>query len=357
MAKNETVETVADLADALGGVDETDPTVATIEQIHANIERAVSLAEAENTEGLAELNKETEALISGLPSRGKTPDGTTFAKFKQESRNAFREASQAKPKPEAAKAVAVKEEAPPTVQNDYTLTEGVKEIVDNGANLVAEGVRLHVKTAQTARQIAESLLDTRRRIITADGVPDLKSITQASRNASADMYGAAREALAKESGDAEHAKALVGKIQTAVNNQMSDVLVGYVRALDENPDEFNTHFGKIAEAHPELSPAEAVFTFYDIPRKSKREIMAERQRAKADKLKELEAKAEEGDEQAAEAAEELKTATVQEKVAGDVQAADKALRRALATAKELSDSDKVALKAKIMEWVALANEL
>lgn len=357
--KNETVEVDETLADALGEAGaEVDPLVAAVEQAQANIDRAVSLAEAENVEGLAELAKEHESLISGMPSRGKIPSGDmTWAAFKQASRNDFRKASQAQPKPEV-KAPVKAAKAEPEIP-DYSKFEGVTERVHAASDLIAEGVRLHVKTAKTARQAAETFLAGQRLILTAEGLPDLKCTTPEAIQARKDMYEGARAALAKE-GDPEHAKALVDKFRTSVNNQTSDVLVGMVRALDDSPEEFAAHFGKIAEIKPELaelSPAEQVFEFYQIPRMSKRELANAKHQAARDALKELEAKAEEGDPEAAEKAEELKAETVQEKIVGDVQRAESSIKAAIKAAKGLSEDDRKAVKARIAELAMLAAEL
>jgi hypothetical protein len=372
MAKNtkndETVETV-DLADALEGVtDAVDPLAAAVQQAQDNIDRAVSLAEAENVEGLAELAKEHEALVSGMPQRGKIPTGDmTWAAFKAASRQDFRKASQAQPKPEAKAKETAKEAKAAELElkrqaeaeaADYTKVEGVRERVEETSRLITEGVRLHVKTAQTARQAAETFLAGQRLILTSDGLPDLKCVEPKSLKARKDVYETAREELSKE-GDPEHAKALVEKFRIAVKNQTSDVLVGMVRALDDSPEEA-AHYAKIVELRPELAElpvSERVFEFYSIPRMSKRELMAQREADKRAKLKELEAAKAEGDEEAAEELEELKTETVAQKVAHKFQTGDKAIRDALKDAKELGEDDKAALKAKIMELVALANEL
>jgi hypothetical protein len=369
--KNTTEEIDTSLADVLGEDEQqaapADPHAEVVEQITANIERAKSLAEAENAEGLAELNKETNDLISSLPTRGRHGD-TAWAKVKQGMRAELKAASQAQAaspleskrtgktdRPTAAMVLKAKAEAEAA---DYTKFDGVEDRVKAGAGVVVDGVRLHVKTSQTARQAAEMLLDAQRRIITKDGVPDLKSADPATLKARKDMYEQARTVLAAE-GDADHAKSLVDKFSQSVRNQFSDVLVGYVRQLDDpsSADEVKELYGPVLAAHPELTPSEAVFTFYDIPRLSKRELMAENQRAKNAKLKELEAKAEEGDSEAAEKVEEIKTATVQERIAADIQSAERSLTAAVKAARELSDEDRAALKAKMMELVALAAQI
>ncbi|MEW2302585.1 hypothetical protein AB0958_21875 [Streptomyces sp. NPDC006655] len=365
-AQAETVEIDESLADALGdSVEAADPNLVTCDQVVSNIERARSLAEAENTEGLAELAKETEDLISSLPSRGKVPgdlDGQSWTQLKKKFRDGFREAAQAQPKPEPEPSKAVAKRAPKAeaVLPDYSKFEGVAERVDAAVGIMHDGAKLTVKVAQTARQAAEMFLDGQRRIIRPDGLPDLTTTTPEALQARKDMITTTKAKLADEGGDAEHAAKLVDKFWTSVKNQMSDVRIQMVRALDDSPEEFAEHFAKIAELKPELAelkPSEQVFKFYDIATKSKRELMAERNAEKAAKLKELEAKASEGDETAAEAVEELKTETVAQRVATKFQAGDKQIREALKAAKELSDDDKQALKAKIMELVALASEL
>lgn len=384
-AKNTTKATATEEIDeSLAGVlDETPEPAAkpahevSIEQVRANIERAKSLAEAENADGLKDLKKETEDVISSLPRAGRH-DGKSWTEFKKGLRAEFAAAAQArevtkvetaedrakakvaeKAKQMAAKNAEVEAKAKAEAEAaDYTKVEGVADRVTAGADLIYNGVQLHVKTAQTARQAAEMLLDAQRLILTKDGVPDLKSADPKSTKARKDMYEAARAKLAEE-GDADHAKALVEKFSQSVRNQFSDVLVSYVRELDKESaaDEVKALYGKVLEAHPDMTPSEAVFTYYEIPRLSKRELMAENQRAKSAKLKELEAKAEEGDAEAAETVEKLKTATVHERIAADWQAAEKALTAAVKAAKELSDDDKAALKAKFMELVALAAQI
>lgn len=367
--RTETVEVDSSLADALGDAPEVDPLVAAVEQAQANIDRAVSLAEAENTEGLAELAKEHEDLVSSMPQRGKIPTGDmTWAAFKAGSRADFRKASQAQPKAEqapkasskAARSAELEAKAKADAEAaDYTTVEGVAERVDAAINLIADGVRLHVKTAQTARQAAETFLAGQRLILTEDGLPDLKCTMPKSVAARKAMYEGARAVLAKE-GDPEHAKALVDKFRTSVQNQTSDVLVGMVRALDDTPEEFEAHFAKIKELRPDLadaSPSEAVFEFYDIPKLSKRELMNQRNAAKAAKLAELEAAADKGDEQAAEQVAEIKAETTQEKIVGDVKRAEDAIKAAIKAAKALDETDRAALKAKIAELALLAAEL
>jgi hypothetical protein len=372
-AKNTTQETAptateeidTTLADVLDEAPEVDPTQATMEQIAANIERARSLAEAENVEGLAALDKETKALISSLPRGGKTPDGKTWAGFKAKAGQDFRQAAAAQPKPDAPKAKAAAKAAELEVKAkadaeaaDYSTVDGVTDRVNAGASLIYDGAHGLVRTAQTARQAAEMLLDAQRLIITKDGVPDLKCADPKSIAARKDMYAKAKELLTPEGGE-EHADSLVKKFGTSVRNQMSDVLRGYIRELDTEAgrEEYEKYYAPVAAAHPDLSPSEAVHEFYEIPKLSKRELMNARNAAKAAKLAELEAKVEEGDETAAEQVQEIKAKSAQDRIVEDITKAEEFIQNAIKSARSLSDDDKAAVKGKIAELALLAAQL
>lgn len=359
-AATEEIDTT--LADVLDETPAADPNAVKLEQIVANTERAASLLEAENAEGLAELEKETEGIISSLPSRGRHGKDS-WAKVKSDLRAQFREIAHpatAPETPKAAKAKAVEVKAKAEAEAaDYAKFEGVKDRVNAGVGLVADGAKLIVAQAQTARQAAEMLLDAQRRITTENGVPDLLCKTPPALAARKDMYDGARKILTAESGEAEHSDSLVKKFGTAVRNQMSDVLRGYIRSLDSESgrEEYAQFFGKVAEIHPELAPSEAIFTFYDIPKLSKRELINAKNAEKREAIAALEAKAEDGDNEAAEAVEELKAETVQERIIGNVQSAETAIKAAIKAAGSLSEDDRKALKARIAELAMLAAEL
>jgi uncharacterized Zn finger protein (UPF0148 family) len=235
---------------------ETNEHVTTVEQITANVERAGSLAEAENAEGLEELGKETETLISSLPSRGKVElpgrdKAVTFAALKKELRDAWRGASQAQPKPEPKPAP--KAEVIPA--KDYTAYEGVSELVAMGAERVAEGVRMHIKTSTTAKEIAHVILDMWRRIPNKDGNPDITGASDPAKKASSALYKAAGEALGGE--DAYEVEQAVKKLMRAVQTQRTDVRAEYLRSLDEDTEdaaEERKHFAKMLEGKGEDIP-------------------------------------------------------------------------------------------------------
>jgi hypothetical protein len=255
----------------------------TIEQISANIERAGSLAEAENTEGLEELNKETEALISGLPIRGKTPAGDkTWAAFKQESRNAFREAATvAEPKPST-------EVVTLETTEDYRSVEGMEDLINEGANVISEGVKLHLKASETAYNLGRNLLNVRLSI-KVKGAPDLKAKSQAYRDASGHLKAQAIVQLREAGVDEFDANEAAEKLWKSMQNQTGDVLADYAKELDgPKREEWDGLFGEVAKAHPALSPSEAVSAYYGIdlvgPREKAR-IKAAEKRELAEKAK------------------------------------------------------------------------
>jgi len=210
----------------------TDQGKAVLEQIDANIERAASLAEAENVEGLKELKEETETLISSL-------SGTGSVAIRKEKRNAFAAAAQGaeKPKSKAVEKKPAEGEVTKEVQDPYSI-DGVRELVDLGAEKFAEGVRLHIRMKDIAVDVAKVILDQRLRIPNKDGLPDLKATSHAAKQVSRDMYTKAGE-LFKAGGNADETevKNAINKLIKGVQNHMRSVINDYLLTLDENPEE------------------------------------------------------------------------------------------------------------------------
>lgn len=241
---------------------------ATIEQITANIERAVSLAEAENVDGLEELNKETEALISGLPTRGKTPDGDfTWAGYKKAARDDMRKASQAQPKPEP-------KEAPKAevVTIAYTDFEGVEELVTLGAEKVAEGVRLHLRTSEVAKEIATVALDICMRIPNKDGNPDIMLTSQQARDAMSDLYAKAGEGFERNEANEKALKSLQRSVQYYRNDNRAELL----RSLDDDSsdtaDERQAFAAILADKPEDVAASEYVAEKYGTTVQPKEEL-------------------------------------------------------------------------------------
>lgn len=242
-----------------------------IEQVTANTERARSLAEAENAEGLTELSKETEALISSLPQRGKAPNEQTWAKFKQDARNTFRAAATVQEK-----AVAKKVEPGADVEaidpKDYSIYQGVTELIADGAERVSEGVKLHLKTSDLAKDVATIMLDMWHRIPNKEGNPDIMGDSHAAKEAARALYAKAGEGF-EQNFETEEA---ITKLQRAVQSQRSDVRAKYLRELDTNTDE-QQKFAKVLESKPaDVSVSQFVADTYGTQLKGHGELARER---------------------------------------------------------------------------------
>jgi hypothetical protein len=263
--KNEETVTVTETATA---EKTAKPTTAEKREIVAKLTEAVrALAEAgEDAEGAEALRKEADTVIASLPAG---------------ERNALRAnltgALKGEPAPKAEAESAPKAEVVNLETVDYKTAEGLTELVDMGAERIREGVAAHTKASQTARSVAEVILDMRLRLKNKSGLPDLKAQTQAAKLAASDMYKAAGSKL---DGTDDEVRAAVAAMVKATQYQMSDVLVSYVRALDASPEEYAEHFGKVKEAHPDAKPSDAVFEFYKLSPKSALEREKERQQEK-----------------------------------------------------------------------------
>ena len=109
-----------------------------------------------------------------------------------------------------------------------------------------------------------------------------------------------RRAFEQVEGADEEVEAALELLAHSVRNQMQNVLPEYVRSLDSNPDEARRFFAPALEAHPDLSPTEAVYRHYQTQgyelsrytdlekRKMKRELKAAQQAGEEPKVRELE---------------------------------------------------------------------
>lgn len=250
------------------------------EEIEANIERAASLAEAENVEALAALNDETEELISSLPSRGKV-NGKTAAQAKKEYRAAFKAAATVQEKPQAKPQAA---EVQILETRDYHTAEGVAELVTLGAQKFSEGVRTHLKFSHLAADVARVLLDMRVRMTDKKGAPDVKALSHGSKSASKDMYAAAGD-MFRAGGEVSklEAKQATAKLIKSVQNIMPTVRAEYLRSLDEDKEEA-ARFELITKSDQSkgMSVSEAVAAYYGVELKSRYEL--EKERAEVDAI-------------------------------------------------------------------------
>ena len=166
---------------------------------------------------------------------------------------------------------------------DAPTRHDVEELQLVGVKRIREGVEQGLKLGDYARQVAEILLDTRLRMRNRAGLPDLLATSKLTKNLAHDMYARAAEDVREDDEDRVAAHRSVSK---AVRNRMSDVLVTYLRALDDNRSEAQNYFGRALATYPDDSPTEAVYKLYEsegfkLPRRSRTEAQSALNRARA----------------------------------------------------------------------------
>jgi tetratricopeptide (TPR) repeat protein len=244
----------------------TDEGQKVIEQVDANIERALSLTDAE---ALTELETETESLISSLSGKGSIA-------VKTEKRTAFKAAADTMPE-DVSTTPTPKGEVSAVNPQDYSVYAGVTELIADGAARVAEGVKLHLKTSDLAKDVASIMLDMWHRIPNKDGNPDILGASHAAKEAARALYNKAGEGF-EHNYDTEEA---LKKLQRAVQHQRSDVRAQYLRSLDNDPEE-QQRYAKALEAKPEdVSVSQYIADLYGTALKGHGEIQRERYQAKA----------------------------------------------------------------------------
>jgi hypothetical protein len=194
-----------------------------IEQIDANIERASSLVEAENHEGLDELYHETETLISSLSGKGSIG-------IKKEKREAWTAAAMAAPKP---KAEVKKVTQGVVVEKTWDQYEGVEALVNQGAKLIGEGVSAHVKISHLAKDVAALVFDMWTKIPNKDGNPDLMGASDPAKKGSGEMLRRAGQGFE----DNYDNKQALKKLTRSVQDQRSDVRAEWLRSLDQDDEQ------------------------------------------------------------------------------------------------------------------------
>ncbi|MGW5637126.1 hypothetical protein [Streptomyces sp. NPDC003832] len=210
-----------------------------IEEIDANIERAVSLAEAENSEGLKELNEATETLIASLAGKGSIA-------VKKEKRDALNAASQAQPKAEPP----AKVHEGVVVPRSYDSYEGVSELIDMGAERMSEGVKLNLRVSDVAKEIADVALNIVLRIPNKDGDPDIMLTSQQSRDAMGALLRKAGEGVERN----YHTEKALKSLQRSVQYYRADARAKYLTSLDESSedaDDERDRFVGVLEGKPD----------------------------------------------------------------------------------------------------------
>jgi hypothetical protein len=160
---------------------------------------------------------------------------------------------------------------------DLDSVEGIKEIIDHTAEKMADGIRAEVSANETARILAESILDARLRIYDKKGRPDLKGTRQQSKDLTGRIKAAAANKLV-ESGFKDNVADvddLMDSLQAKITYQMSDVLPSFVRSLDNSPEQFADLFPMYVDKVTDEKPAsEIIFEEFKINPLSQKERSA-----------------------------------------------------------------------------------
>lgn len=177
-------------------------------------------------------------------------------------------------------------EAPPSKDvavSSYHDVAGVDDVVNQGVAQVRAAVNEGLKAADMARSIAETLLTARLKMTNKHGLPDVTAASKYTKNIAHDMLTLAAADVAEDDVDRLRAHQSLAK---AVRNRMSDVVVAYLRSLDEAPEKFPAM--ELAKAQsPGQRPMEAVYALYasvgiELPRKGRTELAREDARRRAE---------------------------------------------------------------------------
>ncbi|MFG3200355.1 hypothetical protein ACGFYT_30025 [Streptomyces sp. NPDC048208] len=159
--------------------------------------------------------------------------------------------------------------------------EGYEEIIDHASTLVADGIKAEVSSQETAKKVAEAILDGRLRVWDKKGRPDLRGTRDASKKLSGRIYDAAADKLIKGGFDNKAAdfEDLRKDLESKVSYQMSAVLPAFVRSLDSSPEQAAELFPALAAEATEENPlSEMLFSEYKIDPESRAERAARKRR-------------------------------------------------------------------------------
>lgn len=234
-------------------------------EIEYAIERVKVLAAEGNTEGVESVASETETMISGIK-------GTGSVAMRKQYRDMLGEARDTKPTPKQGEIVKA---ATPEVE--VASVPWLVELVNKGS----DQVRMIAETkVRGGRAVAAVLLDIRRRITGADGLPDLKGATHLAKTASSQVYNQILSQLDENETDLREE---IAKIQREVRNVMTDVRVEYIRSLNQEGEDSEAERALFVsvERKPDESFADAVARHYGIRLMTRAEIAAADRAAKA----------------------------------------------------------------------------
>ncbi|MEW1550960.1 hypothetical protein [Streptomyces tsukubensis] len=253
---------------------------------------------------------------------------------------------------------------------DVTQIAQYKEIVENAADRVAEGIKAEVGAQETAKVVAEAIFDGRLRVINKQGRPDLKGDRKQSKDLAGEIYRRAAEKLIKQGWKtgAVDSDTLFVSLKAKVQYQMTAVLPAFIYSLDNSPEEFAELFPVEAAAlesmraeDPELptKPSDLIFEIYGVNRKSKAELAADRRAAAKELTSEgSEEKAEEADESESESSEETSSAkTPALKVVDGLGKYVKALDKLVPNVPNLKSAELEALKGVLLALTAVTQKV
>ncbi|MGW3072746.1 hypothetical protein [Kitasatospora sp. NPDC001132] len=238
-------------------------------------------------EELAKLTKADAEKIDALAAQGETEkDKITAVGRKADSSMRLKHAvNQAKTRPSTALVI-----RKPTT--DVTKIEGYAEIVEDAATKVAAGVRAEVGAQETAKIIAEAILEGRLRCYNKQGHPDVRAERDETKKLSGNIYRAAAEKLVAEnySSDIVDVDELLKSLQDKVQYQMTAVAPALFYSMDTDRERFAELWPALdqlltekqtEDPEDETKPSDMLFDLYKINRKSKAELAKERRAKKA----------------------------------------------------------------------------
>lgn len=258
-----------------------------VSEIHNAIDRIKALIGEGNPEAAGELSAEAEVMITKLSGSGSVA-------LRKSLRDQVREALETRAPNEdessASTEVAVSK-GPETIRE----VEGLAELIEHGAERVRAVTENKIRGG---REIAEVLMDIRRRITLPDGTPDLMGDSNAAKKASSAIYTRVTSKLPKEGTDdfSDNIREEIKSIKRGAQTAMADVRVEFALALDttEDPEMLEPFKAILMEG---VRPSVAVAAHYDFELKFRREIERERREAKALEAKRAESGSEDGEDQ------------------------------------------------------------
>lgn len=257
---------------SMASTENTTPTpaeqlAALVAEVEDMLDRLNPLATG-GAEGFSPLYDEADAAISAIPTKLK---GATAEKKRLRIK-----LGEFKDTYEAATKAAAKVHVGTVVTPDWQPSE---EDLNKAIDVAVEAVETHIKAGTAAAQLSDAVWPWRLEIRTKTGDADLRGRSQNYRNVYGGLMAKVAERLGVED-NPENREALE-RLSASANYHTDHKAVTFSRELDEDPERFKALFPAVAEAHPDLSPTEALIAEKIVNEKSRREIAAEKARAKA----------------------------------------------------------------------------